>query len=171
MEKLLKPDVGLAFWTLINFAVLTFVLYKVAWKPLLKAIQKREQSIKQNIETAQSIKTHTQRMHLELEQKIKNLAVEKSEIIQQAQKNALAQQGKILEEAKLKAQNMLSRAKDDLSREKDRLSQELKKDVVDIAIMAAQKIITKELDKKTNEKIVTKLLKDLNERQVENAKN
>ena len=43
-----------SLWTIVAFVVLLFVLKKVAWKPLLKILQSRQDYIKQQIETAET---------------------------------------------------------------------------------------------------------------------
>ena len=164
MEKLLKPDFGLMFWTFVNFAILVAVLAKLVWKPLLKAIAKREHLIAQNIEISETSKTQAQIAQQEVERKLKELGDREKEILQKAQNSALAEQEKILNTAKAKAQEFLSRAREDLSREKDKLSSELKKEVAAISVSVAQKIIGREVDQKTNEGIVNKVLEDLNKK-------
>ena len=48
MDKLLQPDIGLMFWTALNFLILAFLLAKFAWKPLMKALDDRERKIKED---------------------------------------------------------------------------------------------------------------------------
>jgi F-type H+-transporting ATPase subunit b len=161
MESLLKPDIGLAFWTLVNFSVLALVLYKIAWKPLLKAIQKREQSIKQNIETAETAKTQAQKMHDELERKMKDLTGRETEILQKAQKIGEGEKDKILDIARQKARQIIEQSKKDLSAEKEKLIRDLRGEIADISVMAAEKIISKEINKKAHEKILDDTIKTL----------
>ena len=49
MEELLKPDLGLIFWTIVNFTLLAFLLAKFAWKPIITAIEAREKKIADDI--------------------------------------------------------------------------------------------------------------------------
>ena len=50
MDKLLQPDIGLMFWTALNFLILAFLLAKFAWKPVMKALDDRERKIKEERE-------------------------------------------------------------------------------------------------------------------------
>ena len=56
MEKLLQPDLGLIFWTIVNFTLLAFLLAKFAWKPIINAIEEREKKVADNIAAAQNAK-------------------------------------------------------------------------------------------------------------------
>lgn len=161
MQDLLKPEIGLIFWTLINFAVLVFLLSKIAWKPILKAIRQREENIRRNVQTAETAKNEAVRAQTDIERKLSELAKSENEILQKAKKAASEEKDKILAETKLKSDYIMDKAKKDLLMEKDKLSALLKKEVADISILAAQKIISKELDKKTNERLVNKLLGSL----------
>ena len=54
---MIKPQVGLIFWTLVTFILLAIILRVVAWKPLLGAIEARERSIQESIDQAKTTAT------------------------------------------------------------------------------------------------------------------
>ena len=56
MDALIKPDIGLMFWTIVNFLLLAFLLAKFAWKPLIKALDDREKQIAEDISGARKAK-------------------------------------------------------------------------------------------------------------------
>lgn len=164
MENLLKPDIGLMFWTFVNFGVLVFLLAKIAWKPMLKILRQRDENIKQSLMSAEATKNDAEKIHREIELKLKNLSVKESEIIQNARKMAETQSEKLLDEARVKAKEFTEKAKKDLTSEKEKLSEQLKKEVADISVMVAGKIISKEIDKSANRRFVDKFLKDLSKK-------
>ena len=53
---MLNPNPCLVLWTIVTFILLLFILRKVAWKPLLDILSKREESIKNALETAEKAK-------------------------------------------------------------------------------------------------------------------
>ena len=56
MDSLLKPDIGLMFWTIVNFLLLAFLLAKFAWKPLMNALDSREKQIAEDVAGAHKAK-------------------------------------------------------------------------------------------------------------------
>ena len=59
---MLDINPGLILWTIITFVILLFVLGKVAWKPLVNALQTREQSIRDALLKAEEAKKESERM-------------------------------------------------------------------------------------------------------------
>jgi len=53
---LLLPQFGLMFWTTVVFLIVLFLLSKYAWKPIIKAIRARENSIADALTTAEKVK-------------------------------------------------------------------------------------------------------------------
>ena len=64
---LVTPDIGLIFWTTVSFAILYFILAKFAWKPLLKALESRENDIQASIEDAEKAKSELENLNQEAE--------------------------------------------------------------------------------------------------------
>ena len=54
--SLITPDFGLFFWMLIAFGLVVFVLGKFAWKPILKGLKGREDSIADALNRAKEAK-------------------------------------------------------------------------------------------------------------------
>ena len=59
---LVQPDPGLIIWTIITFLLLLFILKKAAWKPLLSALQKREDTIASSIQKAEQAKVDAEKL-------------------------------------------------------------------------------------------------------------
>jgi len=59
--NLVTPDFGLLFWMVLSFAILLFILKKFAWKPVLKMIKEREESIAKQLDSAKAAKEQSVR--------------------------------------------------------------------------------------------------------------
>jgi F-type H+-transporting ATPase subunit b len=59
---LLDVNPGLMIWTVITFILLLLILKKVAWKPILTALDKREKDIKDSLEKAEIAKAEAQKI-------------------------------------------------------------------------------------------------------------
>jgi F-type H+-transporting ATPase subunit b len=161
MDALLKPDFGLIFWTVVNFLLLAFLLAKFAWKPLMSALDEREQKISADIAGAQKANEEAQKIKADLQTQLENIAKESIEKIRQAAAKGERERQKIIGEAKTQAQEMLALARDMIKTETDKAAQELRKEIADITMLAVKKIIAKESDEKTNTRLVEETLKEI----------
>ena len=161
MDELLKPDIGLMFWTAVNFLILAFLLAKFAWKPLMKALDEREKKIREDIACANKAKEDAQAIKKELEQSLADAAQESSKRLKEASEAGLKQREIIIAQAKEDAQTLISQAKAEIESETQKAIEAVKKEVVDTTLLAAKKIIGKEADKSSNEQLIEDLLKDI----------
>ena len=67
MQELLLPKAGLIVWTVIIFVILLVLLRKLAWKPILDALDERTNKIKASLDKAESAQKEAERMRAEHE--------------------------------------------------------------------------------------------------------
>jgi F-type H+-transporting ATPase subunit b len=160
--SLIDVNPGVAFWTSITFLVLLVVLKKFAWKPILTALEQRENAIRESLEKAEKAKEDAQKV---LDQNSVNLAKaeeESKQIINQSRAYAEKLKDQIVQESKIQAKKMIEEAAAEIDRKKDAAFGELKNQVVEIAINAAEKILRENLNKETQTKIVNKYISEIN---------
>ena len=163
MEKLLQPDLGLIFWTIVNFALLAFLLAKFAWKPLISAIEAREKKINDDIIAAQNAKDEAKQIEANLKREMENSSKKAAAVLEEATKAAQKEREQILQDAQNQAQNLVTRAKEEINLEAQKALNEVKEELVNTALLAAQKIVAKESTVKTNTEMVEELLEEINE--------
>ena len=105
---LIKPDLGLLFWTGLVFCLLLFLLAKFAWKPILNAVNARGQKIQEALDLAEKTRAEMQLLQAENDKIIKEARAERDSILKAA--NAASVQ--IIEEAKVKAEKEGSKRSD-----------------------------------------------------------
>src|SRR5215471_13424239 len=64
-NPLVQPDPGLFIWTILTFLVLVALLAKFAWRPLLAALESRQEAIKKSLEDAERAKQELGRLQQE----------------------------------------------------------------------------------------------------------
>ncbi len=160
---LLELNPGLIIWTTITFMLLLFVLRKVAWKPILTALQMREDTIRSSLERSEEAKREAEHI---LEENRKNLTRaehESSRIIHEGKSIAEKMKAEIFERANTEARRMIDSAREEISREKDAALAELRGEVAYLAVGAAGRILDETLDIAKHRKLVDKFLKELPE--------
>jgi F-type H+-transporting ATPase subunit b len=158
---LLSVDGGLAFWTVVTFLILLFILKKVAWKPILTALDNRENAIKESLEKAELAKQEAQRILNENQASLAKAEEESKKIIEQSKVYADKLKEQIIQESKLQAKKLIDDAASEIDRKKDAAFQELKSHVAEIAIQAAGKLIKENLDQEKQRKLVDSYLNEI----------
>lgn len=158
---LLDVSPGLMIWTVITFVVLMLILGKVAWKPMLKALEEREQFIKDSLDKAEAAHKESEKLSEDNKALMEKAEGEVQEIIAQGREYAEKLKTQMLEESRDEARKMIDSAKDEIERKNQEAFSTLKSQVVDIAVQAAEKIIKENLDGEKQEKLVNKFIDDL----------
>ena len=149
--NLVTPDFGLLFWMVLSFAILLFILKKFAWKPVLKMIKEREESIAQQLDAAKAAKEQMEQLNAENEKIMKQARAEREEMLREAK----ATKDKIVAEAqdaaKIEADKIISAARAEIQAEKDAAMAELSEKVGQLSIEIAEKILRRELSTETKQ--------------------
>lgn len=158
---MLDINPGLIIWTIITFALLVVVLGKFAWKPLLQALQSREQEIADSLKKAEEAKKDAERMMQENKLAMDKASTETARLI--AEGRAMAEQLKndIVAKANESAKKLIDQAKDEITREKESAMAQLRSEVADLSISVAEKILDESLDGAKQKKMVDKVLQQL----------
>ena len=99
-STLLQPQIGTIFWTLVTFLFLAWLLSKFAWKPLLGALNEREQAIQATIEQAERERSEAGDMLAQQKELVTQARRERAEALSAGQKDAERLKAEILDEAR-----------------------------------------------------------------------
>ena len=158
MEKWLSFDPGLFMWTIVTFLIVLFILKWKAWGPLMSALDKREEDIKNALSAADRAKEDAEKASQDYEELIKKAHSESQQIISDSKIAGEKVKNGIESAAKEKAEEMIEKAKIQIEAERQKAIQEIKSSVVDLSIEAASKILEKNMDSKENRKLVDQTL-------------
>lgn len=152
---------GLMVWTVVTFVVLVLVLTKYAWKPLLKALQDREDNIRQALDQAERARAEAAELLKQNERNIAKAEEEYRRIIREGKTLADKLKEEIVSKAHQQAQRDLQHAKEEIQRDIEAAKQQLRSEVADLAIQAAGKILDETLDAQKHKKLVDTFLNQL----------
>ena len=162
MEKLLGEfSVGLFFWQTLLFVALILLLKKFAWKPILDAVNEREQGIKDALDSAEQAKQEMANLQADNEKLLKEARAERDAMIKEARdiKNKMINDAK--EEAKGEADKMVAQAQAAIESEKKAAIADLKNQVASLSLEIAEKVVKENLSTDDKQqKLVKNLLKD-----------
>jgi F-type H+-transporting ATPase subunit b len=159
--QLVTPAIGLMFWTVVIFVLLLIILKKFAWKPILKAVDDRNNSITEALSSAEKAKAEMEQLSANNEKILQEARLERDLIIKEARtvKENIVSEAK--DKASSEAEKIILSAKEQISNEKMKAMTELKNEIADISIQMAEKIIKSELkDEKSQKKLIEETLKN-----------
>lgn len=158
----IKPDVGLIFWTTIFFAVFWWLMSRYAFKPIANALKKREHDIQDALDEAKKAKEEMANLHAENEKLIQVAREERAAMLKEAKdtKNAIIKEAK--DKAKQEANTIVKNAKAEIETSKQAALVEVKNQVGNMALEIAEKVIRKQLaGNAEQESFVDSLVKEL----------
>tara|TARA_B100001245_G_C22724215_1_gene351819 strand:+ start:47 stop:622 length:576 start_codon:yes stop_codon:yes gene_type:complete len=160
-NPLVKLDPGLFIWTILTFLILFFVLAKFAWKPLLAALESRENTIKSSLEDAVKAKTELERLNAESEEIIAKARSEAQTIRVEAKSAAEKIKADVMVQAGEDAKKIRDEAEKQIQVEKDKAINEIRQEVVNLTMTVAEKVIKKNLSKEDNQSLIEDSIKHL----------
>ncbi|MEI7812338.1 MAG: F0F1 ATP synthase subunit B [Ignavibacteria bacterium] len=158
---LLDVNPGLIFWTAITFICLLLILKKVAWKPILHALDERETFIRESIEKAEKARTEAEKLLAENQASLAKTEEKAQKIITQGRVFAEKLKEQILSASKAESKKMIDDATSEIKRKNAEAFESLKSEVAMIVVQATEKILRENLDKEKQINIVNKFIDEL----------
>lgn len=162
----LKPLIGITWelaFQLINTFLVFLLLKKLLFKPVLGVIEAREKDIRENLAEGEKAKSEGLSLKKEYQEKVNSAKNEGQEIIKQATLRAEQKESEIISTAKQEAQSLKEKANKDVEQERQKVMNEIKNDISDIALLAASKVIEKDIDKSKHEELINNFIKEVGE--------
>ena len=160
--SLLDVNPGLIIWTILTFLFLLIILKKVAWKPILTALDNREKEIEDSLNRAEQAKEEAQKILDENQATLSKAEEESKKIIDQSRVYADNLKEQMLKESKDQQQKIIEDASAEIERKKNAAFEELKNQIAEISVNAAEKIMKENIDAAKNKQIVNKYLSEIN---------
>ena len=158
---LVTIDPGTIVFTLINTLII-FILFKVfLFKPVGKILDKRNEMAAAEIAEAKRAKESAAKTEQEYIEKLAKAKEEAADIMKQATLRAQKREEEIVNEANQKAAEIKARAEENIERDKQRAVNDIKDEISDIVIMAASKVVEKEISAKDKEAIIADFLQNV----------
>lgn len=163
MDKLINEfSAGLFFWQIILFILLLLLLRKFAWKPILKAVEQREEGIRNALAAAEDAKKEMQNVTADSEKLLQEARAEREAMLKEAREI----KEKMIADAKAQAQaegeKIVAQAQQSIEGEKKAAIADIKSQVAELSVEIAEKVLRDQLsDKNKQLKLVDQLVSDI----------
>ena len=159
-----KEDVDLAIFTLITFAVFLFVLKKLAWKPLIEGLNKREAKVQAALSDAETARVKAQKLLDDHQHKLDRVQDQVREILAEAGRDAETTKNDIISTAQREAEASRNRAVTDIQRAKDAALEELFDHMSRTVSQATQQVVGRSLSGADHERLIREALQEFSSR-------
>lgn len=141
-----------------NFLILVLILGKFPYKPFLGILEKRKQTIEDAFTNAEATNRKADEKYEAYTKKLARAEAESREIIKNARLKADDHANMIVEEAKAEAARIKLQAEKEAVREKEKALREVREQIGQLAILAAEQILEKEVEAEGQEEIIDRVL-------------
>ena len=160
-NPLVQPDPGLFIWTILTFLVLVGLLARFAWRPLLQALEARQQTIAKSLEEAQRARQELERIQRESAQMMAQARVEAEGVIARSRADAEALREELKQKARTEAASIVTNAERQIQLETARAVQQIRAEAVDLSVAIASKILRRQVSKEDNQALIEETLKQV----------
>lgn len=153
---------------IINTLVIFLALRHFLFNPVTEMMEKRTKSIEGSIQEAERKNKESDKLKAEYEEKLQEIKKERNVIIEDATRRAQDRGDEIVGAAELEAKKAMEKAAKEIEREKQKMLNDLKGEISELAIAAAEKVIEKDLDQNTHKDMINKFIDKAGESQWQN---
>lgn len=154
-------ELGQIITQIIGFLIALFILKKFAWKPLLGILEERRSKIKSEFENLDEEKKTINALSSEYEEKLKDIEGLTRQKILEAAKEGQEMANQVKENARKEALEIMNRSREEIQRELDKAKVQLKNEMVNLSLRAAEKIIQEKLDEEKDRKLIRDFIEGL----------
>jgi len=163
-NPLVQPDPGLYIWTIATFLILLWLLAKFAWRPLLAALEQRQDTIRKSLDDAQQAKQDLERLNAESRKILNEARVQAEHILSQTRTDASRLRDELKQKAQSEAAGVIKNAERQIEMETQRALQQIRNEAVDLSVAIASKVLERNVTKEDNERLIEETFKQIEAR-------
>jgi len=160
-NPLVQPDPGLAIWTIITFLVLLWLLAKFAWRPLLRALDARQETIKKSLEDAQQARREMETLSKESDRILRAAHAEAESIVASSRAEAEKLREEIKQKSRTDSEAIVREARRQIETETGRALRQIRGEIADMSVTIASKLIQRNFSTEENSALIEETLKEM----------
>ena len=160
-NPLVQPDPGLFIWTILTFLVLVGLLAKFAWRPLLAALDRRQQMIAKAIDDADRARAELEKVQQESAKMLASARVEAEAIVSRSRVAADRLGEELRQKASAEAAGIVKKAEREIQLETTRAIEQVRRETIELSVAIASKILHRTVSKEDNIALIQETIKEL----------
>ena len=145
---------------ILNFALLVFLLNKVLYKPIVKALEERKKKIAEGLVYSDKMKAELEKSDKKGQEVISNARDEAKKIFDEAKKSSRKMEAETLEKAQKEAAGIIEKGRKEVVAQRAEMEKQLKDETVNIAGRIVEKLLSDVLDSRGHEAIINRKIKE-----------
>jgi len=154
-------DWRMGLFNFINFLIIFLILKKYAFGPIMKTINERQKKMKEGIDNYERSKSELQMAEQKAQEIIDNAKIEGNKQVEKAYEEAKGVGEEMKKKAKAEIELLITQAKKNIEIDKKEMTEALRKETVELVVMAIEKVLGENLDKGADEKYIKQILSNL----------
>lgn len=146
---------------LVNFLLVLLVLWRFAYKPIMKKLDEREQLIAKSVHDAEAMEKRVAQYEEERTAMIAAARKEAQDIVTQAMAQSEERRHEMIEAAKREVERVISKGKQQLVTDREAMLRDVRKDIVDIAMKAAARILHEGVTEKKSQSLAEEIVRKM----------
>ncbi|MDO8473922.1 MAG: F0F1 ATP synthase subunit B [Dehalococcoidia bacterium] len=144
---------------LVAFIILFLLLRRFAYKPIVRMLDQRATKIKESMEQADLVRQQNLQAEERMKAQLDEARREGQKILAQAEQVGERMKEEAKSVARKEAESIVARAQSEIRMERDQAVDQLRREVVDIAIMAAEKVVKESMDKESHRRLIDEVIR------------
>ena len=164
MDEIIKAfhiDWRLMLAQIVNFAIVIFVLWKFAYKPILKIMGERSERVAKGLRDAEESERKLKSADEEKENILKQASERSQAIVEEVNANTENLRKEKLEKTGAEAQKIIAQAKEQIQAERSKMLSELKRELGELVVLASSKITKEKIKPEVNDELINQALDEL----------
>lgn len=145
----------------VNFLILAAILRALAYEPVAKMLKQRSDKIKDAINKADADKKAAEETLAQYKKQLADAQIRAQEIVDKAEITARQERDALVAETKKEIERLKQNAQLEIQNERNRAFEQMQKEIVNLSLAAAEKIVAKNLTSKENDKLVSDFIAGL----------
>ena len=158
---MIEINPGILLAQVVTFLLALGLLWKVAWGPMTRLLRERREKIQRDMDGAAEAKRQMEELKVSYEKELLAIGTKAQDLLAQARAEGEKVREEIVRRAKEEAAGTLEKARLELQEESRKALRELRSDVAQLSVMAAEKILRRSIDKRAQDEFLKEALKDL----------
>jgi len=160
-NPLVQVEPGLAIWTILTFLALLFLLAKFAWRPLLRALDARQETIRKSLEDAQQARQAAEDANKNSEHILKQARADAETIVAASRAEAEKLREEMRQMARADAEIVMRDARTRIDAETDRALRKIREEIADLSVDIATKLIRRNCSREANIDLIEETLNQI----------
>lgn len=160
-NPLVQPDPGLYIWTILTFLVLLGLLAKFAWRPLIAALDARQEAIRKSLDDVRQARQELEKVHADSARILAQARAEADAIMSSTRSDVNQFREEMRQKARAEADGIVKNAERQIEQETARALQQIRHEAVDISVNIASKLLQRNVSKDDNLRLIEDTFKQI----------